>query len=83
MTAQEVFYYTVSACAWIFMMMMVVVFYRINQVISRCNQMVGVIESIPKTIRGVVVEIITFLIEKIGPASARVPARQGGDEDEG
>ncbi len=70
MTAQEVFYYTVSACSWIFIIMSVIIFYRINQCISQWRAMVekinSTISSIPTTIRGVTTEIIISLLKKIG-----------------
>lgn len=86
MTAQEIFYYTISACSWIFIIMMVIIFYRINQCISQwkrlVNRLEATINSIPKTVRGVIAEIIIGLIKKIGPASARATSRQGGDNNE-
>ncbi len=69
MTAQEVFYYTVSVCSWIFIIMMVVIFYRINQCLSQwkraVNKLEAVIESAPTTLRGIIAEIIISLINKV------------------
>jgi VanZ family protein len=70
MTPQEIFYYTVSACSWIFIIMMVVIFYRINRCISQWQRTVGriesVIDSIPKTIGGIIRATIISIIKKIG-----------------
>lgn len=69
MTAQEIFYYTLSACSWIFIIMMVVIFYRINQCISQWKRLVNKFESsleaIPATFRGVIAEIIISVINKL------------------
>jgi len=70
MTAQEVFYYTVSVCSWLFIIMTVIIFYRINQLISRghkvINQVESTVNSIPEIIKRGVFEVITFLMKRIG-----------------
>ncbi len=70
MTAQEVFYYTVSVCSWIFIIMTVIIFYRVNRLISLGQRVISQVEetvnSIPEIIKRGVFEVITFLMRKIG-----------------
>lgn len=69
MTAQEIFYYTISACSWIFIIMMVIIFYRINQCISQwkkaVNKLESAIDAAPTTFRGFLAEVIISLISKV------------------